>query len=58
MINQIHLTQGKGELWEKAVEINKIAEKLKKNVQKKIKTYGSRADGLLDSVEFILSRKF
>ena len=35
-----------------------FAEKLKKNVQKKIKTYGSRADGLLDSVEFILSRKF
>ena len=27
-INQIHLTQGKNELWEKAVEINKIAEKL------------------------------
>ena len=26
MINQIHLTQGKDELWEKAVEINKITE--------------------------------
>ena len=34
MINQIHLTQGKNELWEKAVEINKIAEKMHNKLNK------------------------
>ena len=34
MINQIRLTQGKDELWEKAVEINKIAEKMHIKLQR------------------------
>ena len=33
MINQIHLTQGKDELWEKAVEINKLTEKIHMKLQ-------------------------
>ena len=34
MINQIHLTEGKNVLWEKAVEINKITEKIHLQLQK------------------------
>ena len=35
-----------------------FAKSLKKKIDKKIKKYGSKADDLLNSVEFILERKF
>ena len=35
-----------------------IAKKLKKKIDQKIKKYGTKANDLLDSVEFILERKF
>ena len=35
-----------------------FAKSLKKKIDKKIKKYGTKADDLLNSVEFILERKF
>jgi len=35
-----------------------FAKKLKKKIDKEIKKYGTKADDLLDSIEFILERKF
>tara|TARA_X000000368_G_scaffold378725_1_gene333313 strand:- start:949 stop:1398 length:450 start_codon:yes stop_codon:yes gene_type:complete len=35
-----------------------FAKKLKKKIDQQIKKYGTKADNLLDSVEFILKRKF
>ena len=35
-----------------------FANEIKKKLDYKIKKYGSKADGLLESVEFILNRKF
>jgi len=35
-----------------------FAKNLKKKIDKKIKKYGSKSDDLLDSIEFILERKF
>ena len=35
-----------------------FAKNLKKNLDNKIKKYGSKADDLLESVEFVLERKF
>ena len=39
-------------------ETLKFAHNLKKKINKKIKKYGNTANDLLDSVEFILKRKF
>ena len=35
-----------------------VAKKIKKNLEKKIKKYGTKSSDLLESIEFILKRKY